>query len=280
MKKYFISLFVLILMLSTVIPVMANSTDNYGQFKKLENEFKRTEFLNQKINEFTEKENFKGLEKFMNQLGYYKAEFIEEDPNTDGLVSIQSSSNSVSWTFDAYRNAETSDYVMIGNWKMSQRPAVPGSPEVLSLSLWNTDYSKPSGFVWSSYPTYLTVRDQQGTTRISTRTHEQTNGNGFIWKYQDSDVCYTGCGTSKPQYTYVGMSGTAIMYAKSVPSGTKYLGGNYEHTWLSLGALRGISLGFSGGAINLKVDWDSTSSGRSQHKNQITVSSWPSRVVY
>lgn len=180
----------------------------------------------------------------------------------------------VSFSFDYYKNSYNGVYTAIGNWSFAagQIDTSAGSREVLSLSLWTTSYGKPSGIVWSSYPTRLYVYDSLGGMKENTSTHRSTLSNGFIWDYQDAYV-YDGSG-------YKGQKGTAIMYANSMPSSTMYLGMNYEHTWANLGSISSATLGYSTtNGIDLSVTWSGSGSSKREFKNQTTIYSWPSRYV-
>lgn len=221
--------------LLAALPVSANGTQNEPRFSKtpLTDEVKqRMDLVTNKIVELSP-QGQESVQKWMSQNHLVKLSKPMENPDQ---VSTQDHSL-VNFTFDYYRDLETGKYVLIGNWSFEagRIDTSTGSEEVVSLSLWKTDYTSPSGITWSSYPTRLVVRDSLGTERINTTTYYSAQGNGFIWKYQDYYNYTNGTG-------YLGQSGTGIVWADVVPSTTLYGGMNYEHTYSNLGSINSATI--------------------------------------
>lgn len=269
MKKIFIfvATFFLLISFSLTTTFAAKSTINGDPgLQKLT--AKQQEKFIEKIN--------KGLEKVGDNPEDVKMYLLKNDfepAEIDTGIKLMNHA-AVTFTLEAYRNSKNGLYTFVGNWKFKsgQIDTSDSSEDVVSLSLWNTSYGKPSGIVWASYPTRLFVYDSIGNLKVNTSTHFNSSTNGFVWKYQDVYV-YNGNG-------YTGQTGTAIMWANSVPTSTTLYGAvNYLHTYAKIGTLSSATVSGGSGGVNLSATFSGGTTGKQNFKDQITIYSWPSKYV-
>lgn len=244
--------------------VIGDEMDNQPVFQELTDEQK--EFVEKTNNDLAEIGNDpKEIEKYMEDNNFDKAEI-------EPVITPYHHSD-VSFTLDYYKNSYNGLYTVIGNWKFAagKIDTDDSSEDVVGLSLWKTDYTAPSGIVWASYPTRLYVYDSLGSLRVNTDTHYKAQKSGMVWKYQDKYV-YNGS-------EYTGQTGTAVMWATSMAKGTLYGAVNYVHTYKKIGSLSSATISAGSSGVNLSATFTGGKDGKQSFKNQVTITSWPSRNV-
>ncbi|TYS62524.1 hypothetical protein FZC76_20700 [Sutcliffiella horikoshii] len=264
---------IVFLVVSLVLLLSINNTTSAFANEVIESDEPVFQELTKEQEKFVNKIN-KGLEKIANNPEKIKEYLLKNGFEKGEEQLIQPLHHSdVNISLERYRNSKNGLYTLIGNWEFAagKIDTSDSSDDVVSLSLWKTDYSRPSGIVFASYPTRLYVYDSLGSLRVNTSSHFNGLSNGFIWKYADKYV-YNGSG-------YTGQEGTAVIWATSVPSTTMYGVMNYKHTYKKIGTLDSATITGGTSGVDLSVTFSGGSTGIQNFRNQISISSWPSKYV-
>ncbi len=227
----------------------------------------RREYINQNIKELGG-QGQEAIESFLEANGIVKLSESDSMNISESLISPMSVAGSVDLYVNFWYDQYAGKYVVQGGWEWQSLSYIDnkgGAVDGISLTMYQTNFKPVTGYVYSSYPAYIQVYDQNGWLYDNAGSASSISNSGIAWTFQDAWQIGAYCG----------YSGIVWFYLDEKPSQSPmYIGINFTHTWSDATL---SSFGITWPTNNLpSLNMSFTSTPKSFTKTtQTTVYSWP-----